>query len=208
MQEILELLFTDHQRLAKADTLSKKTLDALSYIKELDINLFYLINHKLTNPLGDWLMPLLSYPGIDAAIWLLSSLVIDDPKHYPQRIPPAVLAVLSLLTATLLTEGLLKPIIKRDRPFKVLPDVNLLIPAPPSTSTSFPSGHALSSFACATALSRFYPQWSAIYYTLAGSISYSRVYVGVHYPSDILAGSILGHYWGLIISRWAQTTIS
>jgi len=57
---------------------------------------------------------------------------------------------------------------------------------------SFPSGHAATSFACATTLALAFPRLAAPLYLLAAAIAYSRVYVGVHYPLDVLGGAVLG----------------
>ena len=57
---------------------------------------------------------------------------------------------------------------------------------------SFPSGHAATSFACATTLALAFPRLAAPLYLLAAAIAYSRVYVGVHYPLDVLGGAALG----------------
>jgi len=86
---------------------------------------------------------------------------------------------------------LLKTIFKRRRPFvqnlKIVAVYN-------ASSTSFPSGHTSTSFAVATALSRAYPKWYVIApaYLWAGSVGYSRMYLGVHYPSDVFGGAVLG----------------
>jgi membrane-associated phospholipid phosphatase len=86
---------------------------------------------------------------------------------------------------------LLKKLIKRRRPF----DQNISItPVYRAQDYSFPSGHTSSSFATVTALSMAYPKWFVIIpsYLWAGSVSYSRMYLGVHYPSDVAAGTVLG----------------
>jgi|GEM_PF-1235895 len=86
---------------------------------------------------------------------------------------------------------LMKTIFKRRRPFVQ----NLKIVAVYNAgSTSFPSGHSSTSFAVATALSRAYPKWYVIApsYLWAGSVAYSRMYLGVHYPSDVVGGAMLG----------------
>jgi undecaprenyl-diphosphatase len=104
-------------------------------------------------------------------------------------------------SSTAITMGatlLLKHLIKRRRPFVQ----NLKIVAVYTAgSTSFPSGHASSSFATATALSSAYPKWYVIAPAMlwAGSVSYSRMYLGVHYPTDVAAGAILGSGAALLL---------
>jgi undecaprenyl-diphosphatase len=80
---------------------------------------------------------------------------------------------------------------KRLRPFRALPDdIQMLVR--PLDEWSFPSGHAAGAFVMATVLRHFYPQFGIPFYLGASTISLSRIYNGVHYPSDVLFGSLLG----------------
>jgi membrane-associated phospholipid phosphatase len=85
----------------------------------------------------------------------------------------------------------LKFAVKRDRPFITYPDIEKLTAA---GSLSFPSGHTSSAFSLATSLSLIYPKWYVIApsFLWASSVGYSRMHLGVHYPSDVLAGAIIG----------------
>lgn len=89
----------------------------------------------------------------------------------------------------------LKYTVKRERPFLTYPDEIVNKSGIDwSDSYSFPSGHSTMAFATATALSLEYPKWYVIVpsYAYAGTVAYSRMHLGVHYPSDVLTGAIIG----------------
>jgi len=86
----------------------------------------------------------------------------------------------------------IKELVKRQRPYLTYSEIELY--GPKESGFSFPSNHTSSSFSTATSLSILYPKWYVIVpaYAWAGSVAYSRMHIGVHYPSDVLAGAALG----------------
>jgi membrane-associated phospholipid phosphatase len=102
----------------------------------------------------------------------------------------------SLLVSSIITGGL-KYSINRDRPFITYPEIEKLSPA---GSPSFPSGHTSMAFSTATSLSLEFPKWYVIApsFLWASGVAYSRMHLGVHYPSDVLVGAIIGSgcAWG------------
>ena len=101
---------------------------------------------------------------------------------------------------------IMKGAINRPRPFVIYPDIQKLTDA---GSASFPSGHTSTAFAAATSLSLEYPKWYVIApsYLWAGTVGYSRMHLGVHYPSDVLVGAVVGagtSFLGHKINQWLQ----
>jgi undecaprenyl-diphosphatase len=94
---------------------------------------------------------------------------------------------------------LIKPIVQRQRPEFVMSGV--VMRAPSQSSYSFPSNHATNMFAAGTFLMASAPPLGAVILGLAATIAYSRVYVGVHFPADIICGALLGFFWGAGVFR-------
>lgn len=102
----------------------------------------------------------------------------------------ALLISSSLVSAAVLS-ATLKYTVNRERPYDKYPDIQNVTS---ESSPSFPSAHTSFSFSLATSVSLAYPKWYVIApaYLWAGSVGYSRMYLGVHYPSDVIAGAIIG----------------
>ena len=168
----------------------------------MDTDLFHLINDGMANPLFDVLMPALTHQGYFLGIPLaLYTLYAGSRSRTPEGrsfLPTALAAVLIAVLAFPLADALvnqLKMLVGRPRPCQALEGVRMLIGCP--ASFSLPSGHAATSFAFATplfALTRpFLPLlWRITPLLIAATIACSRPYLGVHYPSDIVAGALLG----------------
>lgn len=123
--------------------------------------------------------------GVPAGVFAAG--VINNDKGTRQN----ALYIASSSAVNLLLTSVIKQIVKRPRPF--LGQVKINAVYQPS-HYSFPSGHTSSTFTTAMALSQVYPKWYVIApaYLFAGSVGYSRMYLGVHYPTDVAAGALLG----------------
>lgn len=147
----------------------------------------------------DKMMPLVTSLGNGAIIWIIISAILMLNKKY-RNIGFMVLG--SLLLSSLIADCLLKNIIQRVRVIADIPTVNLLIPMP--LSYSFPSGHTATSFAAAGVLAKEFKRYRIYFLALASVIAFSRIYLYVHYPTDIISGIVIGlicAYIVLILSK-------
>jgi undecaprenyl-diphosphatase len=142
------------------------------------------------DPVFRWL----TYIGTDGAVWLALGLILAARRRRWQLLAWVVVAD-ALAQAT---TGLIKLAVPRARPH-----VEALVARP--HTHSFPSGHAASSFACAVVLASFAPRLRAPLVLLAALIAWSRAYVGVHYPFDVVAGALWGVAIGLVTLGLARS---
>jgi undecaprenyl-diphosphatase len=132
-------------------------------------------------------------------VWLVIAVVLAVLRRRPE-------IFLWTLVAVACAEGIsgaLKSAIHRPRPSTRFAEPHPLVSAP--HTASFPSGHATIAFACAGVLAWLVPRGAPAFFLLAAAIAWSRVYVGVHYPLDVLGGAVLGIGIATAL-RWLATT--
>lgn len=158
------------------------------YHQTFDDRLFLFINHMPHTVVFDSIALTLSGLGTAGIIWFLLALWIfvrEEHKDHWFFMP----VIAAGITSWGLVELLLKPLIARSRPGDIIGAWRVINdPA----SFSFPSSHATIAFAMAGILSSYEPRWKVGWYSLAVAISLSRIYLGVHYPVDVIAGALLG----------------
>jgi undecaprenyl-diphosphatase len=127
--------------------------------------------------------------GTAGFIWITAGLAMILSKKYRQA---GILLLICLGVTWVLNDVLMKNLFQRPRPYITLLDLNVLVPL--QTDFSFPSGHTSTSFAAAYAVTRANGRRWAWVYLVAAMIAVSRIFVGIHYPSDVLAGMLLGTF--------------
>ena len=159
----------------------------------------WIATHRFA-PLND-IFVWLGYLDKVGAVWVVLAVIVGVTLRLGV-IPTATLALLAG-AATFAADSAcfgLKDVVERARPFVAHPQVDPLYVV---HSSSFPAGHAATAVAGATLLSYIAPRGLLGFFLLAVAIGYSRVYVGVHYPSDVLAGALVGAVVGFIaIGVW------
>jgi undecaprenyl-diphosphatase len=184
-------------------------------IQSLDAQLLLFINHNSANPVFDVLMPALTQRGYLLVIPFLLAMFLSSAKQKNDRgntyLTAAIWTLLISCCAAYLTgfvEDWMKDAVARVRPCHAIEGIRLILPCP--KSYSMPSGHAITSFAFAMPLFFLTKQyiiaiWRLYPLVLASLIAFSRIYLGVHYPTDVLAGGLLGSMIGLCLSILYQT---
>lgn len=170
-----------------------------SLLESIDVKVFFLINHGTKNSFFDILMPFITNVENFYIVFLILWLLMVFSSNYRYRVAGWTIIV-GVAFSDILSSKILKHIFLRPRPYMVLEDVYKLVS---SGGYSFPSSHAVNSFTVATLIMLFFkkPLYTIIAYIAAMLSIFSRIYVGVHYPSDVLFGAILGVLIGYFIFK-------
>ncbi|MEJ8553781.1 phosphatase PAP2 family protein [Tepidibacter sp. Z1-5] len=156
-------------------------------IQNIDLEILSYIQEVISNTVLNKLMIFMTILGDKGIMWIVISLFLVINKK-TRRV--GIMAMTALILTGILGEGLIKPLVKRARPFVDHPTFNLIIKAP--STYSFPSGHTASSFAVAGILAKELKQYGIVFLVLATLITFSRLYLFVHYPSDVVVGIMMG----------------
>ena len=159
----------------------------MDMILNFDAQALLWIQAQLRVPVLSGIMIFFSIIGNSGLVWIAAGLALLIPK----RTRLGGLCLLTcLLGAFLVNDILIKPLVARVRPYDTIPALEILVA--PLSSFSFPSGHTNASFAAAYALTFSFGKKGALAYLPALLIAFSRCYVGVHYPTDVLMGALVG----------------
>ncbi len=169
----------------------------MEFIQSIDDAITYFINDNLHNSFTRTVMPMITHLGTGGLLWIISGLLLMIKR---KTRPIGAMMLLSLITAAIVGNLMIKPIFNRTRPYMANDDLILLIGAP--MGSSFPSGHTISSFASATALFLRKKSAGAAALVLAFLIAFSRVFLFVHYFTDVLAGALLGIITAVLLEKF------
>lgn len=161
------------------------------------------IRNSLSSAVGDIFMPFISALGNGGIIWIFIGVLLLTKKEYRKG---GIAVLLGLFLMLILGNGILKPWIARPRPFQIHSEVSLLV-SPPH-GYSFPSGHTFASFTAAAVILWTDKKLGIPALILAGLIGFSRLYLYVHFPSDVLGGMIFGAILGTVTWKIVNLCIS
>ena len=181
--------------------ISKRYMNILRSIQQLDGEILLLIQQYLRTDMLTPFMKSVTFLGNGGWFWILCAVVL---LAVPKTRKTGYAAALSLIFGAIVTNLLLKNIVARPRPFAEIEALIPMITKP--KDFSFPSGHTTASFAVALVMLRMLPKKFGIpAVVLAALVAFSRLYLGVHYPTDVLAGFVIALV-GSTLSVWIVRT--
>ncbi|WP_124101233.1 phosphatase PAP2 family protein [Ruminococcus sp. Marseille-P6503] len=151
---------------------------------------------KLHSKALDFIMQAITVSGDNGYIWIAVCIVLIC---IPKTRKIGIFTAVTLIVEVILNDGIVKGIIARERPFIQNSAIDTIIRQP--SGYSFPSGHSASSFAAATAIFMHNKRLGIPAYVLAALIAFSRLYFYVHFPSDVIIGSLFGMLIGFCVNK-------
>ena len=173
----------------------------IDVIINFDKKIFTFFNSSIANPIFDIFFPIITNQDIWIIPILLGIIILSIRGGTKGRIASIVL-IIGVILADYSSAQIIKPYFQRLRPsHDILDQIRLLVPK--GGRYGFVSSHAANMYVSATILGYFYSKQKRLFFTIASLVAFSRVYVGVHYPADIVFGGLLGYGLGWItITSW------
>ena len=171
----------------------------LNALQKADEWIMLFVQNSIRNDILTPVMRLLSQLGSLGIIWIIIGLGLVLSKK-TRKTGFVMLGVLAI--SCCINELCVKQIVARPRPYITIDQLDVI--GPLFSTTSFPSGHTCTSYACAYVLTKNFGKKGALSYVLAFLIAVSRVYIGAHYVSDIIAGMIVGTLVAFALFKLAE----
>ncbi len=173
----------------------------------IEFEILNFIRENLSCAPMDAIMKFITFFGDGGWFWIVLALVLT---LIPKTRKIGITVCISLLFSLVFCNLTIKPLVARTRPYDVLKTIEIIIEAP--RDYSFPSGHTSISFAGAVAVFAYNKKWGSMALIFAALIAFSRLYLYVHFPTDVLAGALLGsfcavlaYYTGKLVFRHFDT---
>lgn len=165
----------------------------ISIITDIDFKMLNFIKEHFSCGFLNFLMPKVTFLGNGGMIWIATAIIMMFFKKYRKT---GIMVGVGLLEGAMIGNVLLKNLIARERPCWINETVNILVSIP--QDYSFPSGHTISSFVAATIIMHHDKRMGIAAYVFASMIAFSRLYLYVHFPSDVFAGVLIGIIIGIV----------
>lgn len=168
----------------------------MNVLYSLDGDILLWIQNNVRVSWMDGFFKTITHLGDAGLFWILLTVVL---LCFKKTRKPAIYSAIALVGSVVITNMILKNAVGRIRPYEVVNGLQCIVKL--ANDPSFPSGHTSASFASATALCPKLPKpWAICLMVLAALIAFSRLYVGIHYPTDVLAGLVIGLALGILVN--------
>lgn len=169
----------------------------IDVLYQIDLSIFYFINHNLSTPILDKFFVFTT----EVKHWYIAYIILFFIVIFKGGRIGKIAAfgmILLVIASDQFSSTFLKDFFHRIRPCNALPDVNILVGC--TGSYSFPSSHAVNNFAATLYFGKIFPKFKWLLISIAALMALGRSYVGVHYPSDVVGGAIIGGILGYLFS--------